>query len=173
MLRFREFIAHLGKSARPWVGEGLVGGFLRQQSGAWKRLFAALAIVSIGIGGACSSSINTPEFKNRKPTHPVTGKMQVAGKPAAGAFVLLVPKNEPEGSPDPRPRATVQPDGSFTLSTYGENDGAPVGEYTVAVSWEDPESKSDRFNGRYNAANSRMSASVKEGTNDLPPIELK
>jgi hypothetical protein len=67
----------------------------------------------------------------------------------------------------------VQPDGSFTVSTYGDNDGAPAGDYTVAVTWEDPESKSDRFNGRYGPGTSQLAATIKDGANELPPIELK
>ena len=74
--------------------------------------------VSLGIG-ACGGS-RTDE--NRKPVHPVRGKVTWQGKPAKGAFVLYVPVNEPAEAVDPRPRAEAGEDGSFTLSTYGEND---------------------------------------------------
>lgn len=145
-------------------------GFLRG-SVRWQRLVLC-ALTALYASGGCSSS-SPHEFKNKKPVHAVQGKVEMGGKPAAGAFVLFVPRSEPAENPDPRPRATVQPDGSFTLSTYGENDGAPAGDYKVTVTWEDPESRSDRFSGRYSAANSKLSATVKEGANEIPPIPLK
>lgn len=154
-------------------GKVLVGVLWALKPSLRKRQFATLAAVLFCVFGACSRSVSIPEFKDPKPVHSVKGKLLVAGKPAAGALVLFVPKTEQPGSQDPRPRAIVQADGSFTLSTYGDNDGAPAGNYTVAVNWEDPESKSDRFNGRYGPSSSRLSATVKEGANDLPPIELK
>jgi hypothetical protein len=125
---------------------------------------------------ACSSS--TEDTSNRKPVHPVSGKVTVQGKPAAGAFVLFIPVNELPDAADTRPRAEVGADGSFALSTYGENDGAPIGEYTVAITWpggvlpDGREEPSDKLLGRYDVSNSKLKASVKEGQNNLPPFEL-
>jgi hypothetical protein len=34
--------------------------------------------------------------------------------------------------------ALVEPDGTFTLSTYTANDGAPAGDYVVTVVWPKP-----------------------------------
>jgi len=74
----------------------------------------------------------------------------------------------------------VQADGSFKLSTYGTEDGAPAGEYLVTVVWpggvlpdgrEEPE---DKLLGRYStAARPAAKVTVREGTNDLDPIRLK
>ncbi len=125
---------------------------------------------------SCSSSRDG----NRKPVHPVRGQVFVQGKPAVGAFVLFVPVNEPAEPKDPRPRATVEADGSFVVSTYGANDGAPAGEYVVTITWpggttpdgkEEPE---DKLLGRYsNPVKSKLSATVKEGPNEIPPYRLK
>src|SRR5262245_66458148 len=70
----------------------------------------------------------------KKVCYPVRGELTVAGKPADGATVILQPKeaNRDEWS-DGYPRATVGADGKFQVSTYGENDGAPAGDYIVLV----------------------------------------
>jgi hypothetical protein len=120
--------------------------------------------------GACTGS-NQPTA-NRKPVHPVRGQLLVAGKPATGAFVFLVPIDEPPEPTDPRPRATVADDGSFDMSMYGDKDGAPAGEYTVIVMWEG-EGGYDKLKGQYNdPAKSKLRVTVKEGKNELPPFRL-
>jgi hypothetical protein len=72
----------------------------------------------------------------RKPTVPVRGKVLFEGKPAAGAQVVLqslakVPRA-------PRADALTGADGSFVLSTYTAEDGAPAGEYAVTIVWRKP-----------------------------------
>jgi len=87
--------------------------------------------------------------------------------------VLFVPVNEPGEAPDPRPRAEVEPNGSFALSTYGDKDGAPVGDYHVTVTWPGKETE-DQLQGRYSeAGTSKLKAIIKEGQNDLPTFELR
>jgi hypothetical protein len=140
---------------------------------AWRGL--ALGLV-LSLADGCSSG--KPE-EVRKPVHPVRGKVLFQGKPAKGAFVFFVPVNEPPDTPDPRPRAEVGDDGSFTLSMYGIDDGAPVGEYKVAVTWEGKvlpdgrEEPLDKLMGRYSVASTRLKATVKEGPNELPPFQLQ
>ena len=42
----------------------------------------------------------------------------------------------PKSSPGaPHPRATVDKQGNFSLTTYEQADGAPPGEYLVTVEW--------------------------------------
>ena len=132
-------------------------------------------VFALGVAG-CSSSPKAGE----KPVHPVKGKVLYKGQPAAGAEVLFVPVNEPAQNPDPRPRATVEDDGSFALSTYGDKDGAPAGEYVVLVTWpgkvlpdgrEEPE---DKLFGRYGDRNRpQLRAAVQAGNNELEPFALK
>jgi len=118
----------------------------------------------------CSST--TPVTENQKPVHPVKGSVTVGGQPAVAAFVLFTPVNEPPDAKDPRPRAEVQEDGSFAISTYGAEDGAPLGEYIVTVTWEDRE-LGDKLGGRYSdSTRSTLRATVKEGANELPPFKL-
>ncbi len=73
---------------------------------------------------------------NRKPVHPVHGQVHCEGCPAPGAVVTfhLVEGKRFVHSGD----AMVEADGTFTLSTYTANDGAPAGEYAVTVVWWNP-----------------------------------
>jgi hypothetical protein len=121
---------------------------------------------------SCKS--NTP-IERQKPVHPVRGQVFVGGKPAVGAFVLFIPALEAPDAPDPRPRATVKEDGSFVLSTYGEEDGAPAGDYLVTVTWSPNGSDDeDKLGSRYNdRAKTPLKVTVKEGSNELPAFKLK
>jgi hypothetical protein len=74
--------------------------------------------------------------KNRVAVHPVTGSVQFRGLPTAGAFVSLHAKNATDSVPTPR--ATVAKDGTFTVTTYDGNDGAPEGDYVLTVQWYRP-----------------------------------
>jgi hypothetical protein len=132
-------------------------------------LLAALA------AGACTSQ----GTDRGKPVQPVRGKVFVQKVPAAGVFVLFVPVNEPANPTEPRPRAEVKDDGSFTLSTYGDGDGAPAGEYIVVVTWpgkvlpDGREEPPDKLFGRYaDAQRSKLRATVKDGKNELDPFQL-
>jgi hypothetical protein len=131
-------------------------------------LFLALLVMLAGI--SCSSG----KKEDQKPVHPVRGQVFVKDKPAVGAFVLLVPENEPAEPTDPRPRAEVDANGAFKLSTYGENDGAPAGKYIVTITWPVPEEDiEDKLFGRYaDPKTSKLRATVKEGANELPAFRL-
>jgi len=139
------------------------------------RAIVSMLAVAVAFSLASCSSKSTG-----KAVHPVRGKVLVGDKPAVDAFVLFIPVNEPKDPNEPRPRATVESDGSFELSTNGEKDGAPAGEYIVMVTWpgkvlldgrEEPE---DKLFGKYNnPARPLLKATVREGKNDLDPFQLK
>jgi hypothetical protein len=135
---------------------------------------AGIALGLLALAGlSCSSA---PEAKpGQKPVHPVRGKVLVNNQPAAGAFVLFIPARESPGATDPRPRATVEEDGSFAVSTYGDKDGAPAGDYVVTVTWSpDGRDDEDKLGGRYaDRERSGLKATVKEGPNELPPFRLR
>jgi hypothetical protein len=133
------------------------------------RLLAASCLLA-GVA-SCGSAASGPG----KPVFPVRGQVFVNDQPAAGAFVLFIPVNEPAEPADPRPRATVEADGSYSLSTYGENDGAPAGEYFVTVTWPvDGRDDEDRLRGRYREPRrSRLTATVKDGPTEVPAFRLK
>lgn len=65
-----------------------------------------------------------------RPTmYPVSGVVTLDGKPLAGASVALVPIAEGMLAV-----GTTQPDGSFQMQTFENNDGARPGKYRVTVS---------------------------------------
>jgi hypothetical protein len=136
--------------------------------GSLSRLVPALLLLLAG----ASCSTTPPE--NRKPVFPVRGQVFVQDKPAVGAFVLLIPLHEPAQPIDPRPRGQVENDGSFTLSTYDANDGAPAGDYVVTITWPGGEDPEDKLLGRYSdRARSKLRATVRAGPNELPPFRLR
>jgi hypothetical protein len=87
-------------------------------------LVALLPFAALSCGGA----------EDRLPVYPVRGQLFVDGKPAAGAYVLFHPSSDADTQAT-RPRGQVTQDGTFVLSTYGANDGAPMGDYVVTIDW--------------------------------------
>jgi hypothetical protein len=114
----------------------------------------------------------------RKPVYPVHGKLLLNDQPAAGALVVLHPVG---GAYDAeRPVATVGPDGSFDLTTYVGNDGAPAGEYVVTAQWYVSVNKEalgpwpNVIPEKYaEPESSGLRVRVAEGPNDLEPIVIE
>jgi hypothetical protein len=111
--------------------------------------------------------------------YPVRGQVFVAGKPAVGAAVVFHPR--PEGPEALRPSGVVSEDGSFTLGTYAPGDGAPPGQYDVAIAWFADHSQADPKTGEVpvklsphyaDPATSRLQATVNEGPNEIPAFNL-
>jgi hypothetical protein len=140
---------------------------------ARQPVLAALAVALLGLlVGSCRRA--------GPPLYPVQGRVLFAGKPAAGALVVF----HPVGTDDPaapKPSATVQDDGSFTLSTFASGDGAPAGAYEVAITWTEDKAKANPDTGevpsrlpvRYgNPKTSRLRAKVEEGPTRLEPFQL-
>jgi hypothetical protein len=141
-------------------------------------LIAVLWLSLIGLG--CGSKI-----KNKKPTYPVTGKVLVQSQPAEGALLIFRPpesKDSPEEWTMGFPRAKVKADGTFAVETYGNEDGAPAGDYIVLANWQpaaegeisaEEAEASDRLGGYYmDPALTPLRAKVEAKANQLPTIEL-
>ncbi len=114
------------------------------------------ALLSLGMA-LIVTGCGTAEPK-LKPVYPVRGSVFVSGMPATGAVVMFHPL--PLGTGKARgltSRGTVGQDGSFRLTTYNTGDGAPEGEYVVAIYW--PAAR---------AGNSKAD----EDSSDLPPDRL-
>jgi hypothetical protein len=119
--------------------------------------------------------------KNGIAVYPVKGTVRHAGAPAAGAKVVLYAIDRQDAT-IPFPTGIVQSDGSFTLTSYSEGDGAPAGAYNVAVEWHEPIpagtnretfTPHDRLRGKFaNPERSNLKATVEAGDNELPPFEL-
>jgi hypothetical protein len=107
-----------------------------------------------------------------KPAVPVQGQLFYKGSQSAtGAMVVFHPLPADTSSTAIKPTGEVREDGSFSLTTYKADDGAPEGEYAVTVIWlekkagpklgEDRGLAKDRLEGRYNsAAKTKLKATV-------------
>ena len=80
------------------------------------HLVALLSVVLIGCGG--------------KGTRQVRGVITLEGTPVAGATVLFMPDGQDEGRPA---SGFTSSDGTFRLTTYKPDDGAPPGKYRVLI----------------------------------------
>jgi hypothetical protein len=116
---------------------------------------------------------------NRKPTHPVAGKVLLDGVPLPGAQVAfhLIDAKDPKKSSRVAD-GFAEADGTFALSTYKAFDGVPEGDYKVTVVWREPFFELDgklganRLPAKYaTPAASALTAKVKSGTNSVT-IEL-
>jgi hypothetical protein len=114
----------------------------------------------------------------------VQGKVLVRGAPAEGANVTLYPAIVESKKPAaPAPSGMTDSQGVFKLSSYDAGDGAPEGEYKVAVIWQEPlppgvresaEGPKDRLGGRYaDPQKSKLTANVEQGGGEIPPFALQ
>jgi hypothetical protein len=138
-----------------------------------RACFAGMALVALSFTGCGSKDAG------HVAVHPATGAIKFRGQPAAGAFVTLHPR---EASAEvPAPRATVGPNGEFSLTTYDGDDGAPEGEYTLTVQWYRPVKQGDEYIGGPNvlpqkyasAKTSDLKIRIAAGENRLQPVVLK
>jgi hypothetical protein len=141
-----------------------------------RRLIAAAVAVSLSMIECGCGNRGLPVF-------PVQGELRYNKEPAAKALVIFTPQENTDAKnwPNGYPRGVVKEDGSYKLSTYGETDGAPAGEYAVTVLWLENvegshEEKVDKLQGRYaDAVTSKYRFQVKadrKGTT-IEPIELR
>jgi len=73
-------------------------------------------------------------------TVPVKGKVTYQGKPVAHGSVIFTPLDMNL----PGAVGRLGPDGGYELTTYQEKDGAPIGEYKVAIrAFDEPTTVSD------------------------------
>jgi hypothetical protein len=119
----------------------------------------------------------------RKPVYPVRGQVLCDGKPAAQAMVTFHPIEE-GGSEAVHPVGYADERGYFTLTSYTTGDGAPAGEYRVAVVWylatrtRGPSAGDDYQTQNYlperygRAETSQLTARVAKGPNELPAFRL-
>jgi hypothetical protein len=142
------------------------------------RLAAGICLVAITSLAGCGDG--------RIARYPVTGKVLVDGKPAPGAMVIFCPIEGSDELMRERPIGFAGPDGTFQLTTFVTNDGAPAGDYKVIARWPanspsqrpvDPGVRGrippDRLRGKYfNLDRTPLTATVIEGDNELPPFEL-
>jgi len=140
-------------SVRPWVG-------------------VILACYLFAIA-ACS---NRPDYQEVE-IYPTSGSVSVDGEPAYGAVIVFHPQGDIGMSKGNRVFAKVKEDGTFAMTTYVTEDGAPAGKYVATVVWpQDPNARGpspDRLRGKYAKPDqSDLTVTVEKRENTLPAWEL-
>jgi hypothetical protein len=143
--------------------------------GAARRMKLGLALTGLMVFAGCG--------EKGIARYPVNGSVNIDNKPVEGAMVIFCPVGGSEQVQKTRPFGFTEGDGKFELTTVKKGDGAPAGDYKVLVQWpakssaNDNNSRStggDRLQGRYmNLEKSQITLTVKQGSNDVPPFELK
>lgn len=128
----------------------------------------------VGVLSGCGSSLPW------ETVYPAAGALTYEGQPLPGAQIILYPIDAavPESI---RPTATTKENGQFEISTHAEGDGAPAGEYRLAVVWH-PLIQSEDGNVRgenylpvkySKPETSELTVHVDEGVTSIPTIDLK
>lgn len=86
-----------------------------------KTLYALAAVGLLALSG-CGDA---------PPVAPVVGKVTLGGRPLTAGRVMFSPLEGEEGAIPAM--GDIQPDGRYSLSTYGDQDGAAVGKHQVMV----------------------------------------
>jgi hypothetical protein len=139
---------------------------------AWHVGVAAGLLISIWAGYSFATRDGSQLSVNS-----VTGQVLFDGSPPEGATVTLHPTDR---SLTVRPRGFVGADGTFRLTTYLPNDGAPSGDYKLTVEWKKPvEIRGEMTPGPNllpealsKPESSRLSVTIKWGSNELAPVEI-
>ena len=131
-------------------------------------LFALLA------AGCGSGKLSAPS------TSPVSGTVQLKGKPVAGVKVTFHAKFDMGGDVKFTPNGMTNKDGKFSLSTAAANDGAPPGEYAVTFELlragtdkAGLDVEVDQWKGKYaDPEKSTFKVTIQKGDNALQPFDL-
>jgi tetratricopeptide (TPR) repeat protein len=151
-------------------------------SGLQRWKLPAVAGVAIALLAYFFFATTLLKARDRLPLQPVHGQAFFLNQPLANASIVLDPAWTKEPN-FPRPHAVVGDDGSFTLSTYGRDDGAPDGEYRVMVTWfvraagQDydgapaPRNKLPPKYGKFET--SGLGLRIEKGQSEIPPLQLR
>jgi hypothetical protein len=136
---------------------------------AWQQ-----ALLAAFLGGV---ALSITSCSSQKRVYPVEGKVLFDGRPAAGATVQFHPTGANDKEPIV-PQAQVGTDGTFRLTTFEFEDGAPAGHYAITVFWGLPSKGGDGIErilvpARYlNPDTSGLTADVPEQESKLKPFLL-
>lgn len=140
-------------------------------------LLGLSSAVLLTIGG-CSGG-DGPKPVNPKQVFPVSGIIHLDGAPKAGIDIRLVPDPMPgDGRITLAILSSSDAEGKFKLTTYYQEDGAPVGEYRLLFMLDTTPTTTptDYFKGKYQnptASEVKLSVTGKEESIDMGIIELK
>lgn len=105
----------------------------------------------------------------------VTGQVFINGEREKGIGVAFHNLDAGVKGNAARPVAITGPDGRFTMSTNGPNDGTIAGEYIVTFYWpQGGSSMRDFMDGKYSApGSSKFRAKIGQEATVLEPYELE
>lgn len=140
----------------------------------------SLLFISLGTLAGCESKDQFKTFK-------AEGTVTLNGKALSDAHVWLLPNEAAykEAQVVVRPQGRTGVDGKFVLTTYLQNDGAPVGEYSAIVLHgdNDPDAASEgpiAKTGKVavpmkykDAKTSGLLVTIKQDDVNVIPLELK
>ena len=135
-------------------------------------LCCGVVILAAGCGGGDEGSAD------KVAVVPVKGTLYLDDKPHGPASLSLTPTGGKTGTGVARPQVggAVNADGTFSLSTYGENDGAAPGDYEVALAAvSDPgsmEASLAAMNGEGAPATEPLTITIPEGGSESLEIKL-
>ena len=142
----------------------------------WARLlFFCCSLVLLGCG---------PKDPPKVQVFPVSGRVTLeGGEIPVGAYIVLHANKRSDALPGGAgiaPSGIVKADGTFQITVYQPNDGAPPGEYTATIEWKKlVETDGETHNGpnvlpkEYaKPATSPLRVTVQPGPTELPPIQI-
>jgi hypothetical protein len=131
----------------------------------WLSAFAALAIAGV----SCQSKPTVPVV----PTYAVKGAVFLDHKPLGKVLVVFHPVSGVSETPV-RSYAQTAADGTFQVSTFAPNDGAPAGTYRVTFHMQDEGDGPIRLPARYaDPTQSELRVEVKAEPTTLRPFHLR
>jgi hypothetical protein len=127
---------------------------------------------------AMSACLVSASCSGHKRVYRVSGKVLFEGKPAVNGFVHFHPLDHSQTDPLV-PQGQIGADGSFRLTSFKFEDGAPAGRYAVTVFWGAPSKGGDNYDrilvpGRYlKPETSGLTADIPAQATELQPFLLK
>ena len=91
-----------------------------------------LPFVIISLAAMLGCESGSPPIALNASVVPVKGKLSHRGKPVTQGQIVLEPT---DGGRDAK--GEIRPDGTFVLSTFGDQDGALIGVHRVAITGAD------------------------------------
>lgn len=141
------------------------------QPKCWRRIAAVPSIATVLVALASCEGEAPPSADS--PLRPVSGRVLVGGRPAAGVIVRLHPLNHVLDPGVPHPFGETDADGVFQLGIEEGRDGAPAGQYLVTLEWPAAGGGGDRLGGTYAEPDGTgLTAVIEESTTALAPFEL-
>ncbi len=145
-----------------------------------QRKFGAFVVAALLL-----STFGCSAADNRLPVFLAKGELSLSDKAIQGAWIVLHPKDANLRSPDGKaicPHGRIGSDGTFVLTSYETNDGAPAGQYAVTLEFRKIVKYSNGAWGpgpnlvpkQYTKpSTSPLVVQIAEGPNQLPPMVIK